>query len=231
MSEKSSFEQRVVKALAQFGTEVDEKTTATIVESISTEKDLRRIVALIRRKLEDELEAEVVYGLDCLAPPGRSGIWYLAASSLQDSTHFPASPRARDLSKLLSLPMQSIAAKFVLHHAGETEAHVRPNAVGGRVTLELCVLSRTSPEVLPKYQLLPETMTCSSFWIALCRQIIAQKKRSTKPRMYHGPVVIANKRASWAFDGNRDAWMALLQYVIVHPPTKDTVPAITNGKP
>jgi len=231
MSEKSSFEQRVLKTLAQFGPEVDEKTTATIVASISTEKDLRRIVALIRRKLEEELQTEVLYGLDCLAQSGRSGIWYIAASSLQDSTHFPASPRAKALSKLLSQPMQNITAKYVLQHAGETEVHIRPNAVGGRVSLELCVLSRIGPEVLPKVQLLPEAMICNNFWIALCRQIIAQKKRSTRPRIFHGPVVIADRRASWTFDGSRDAWMALLQYVIVHPPTKDTVPAITNGKP
>jgi len=213
MTQRLPFEKRVRRELARFGPEIDEKTMKTILQSIFTDGDLKQLSNRFALKLRLELFASVRNTIESLDNPAGSArtIWALAMASVKDDTHVPASPRARELSKLLSIPLQEIAAELAFNWARFKDNHLDIHC-HGVVTLT------TGSAPNPHSRVTPAATQHTAFWIGLAQQIVREKSRSRKAHPYYAKPVGLEKdtvECRWQFDGTRQDWMNFLQLLIV----------------
>jgi len=214
MTKQLPFEKRVRRELARFGKEIDEKLMTTILQSTFTDIDLKHLIKSFAQKLRLELVDNVRKTIESQDYPAGSArsIWALAMASVKDDTHLPASPRARELSKTLSIPLQEIAAELAF-----AWARFEPNRLEIYGTDMLALTPGLA--LYPKYKVTPACTPYTDFWIALAQQIVREKSKSRKTRAYHAKPAGKGEDTGlcrWHFDGTRQDWMNFLQHLIVH---------------
>jgi len=226
MSTFTPFQQHILDTLTRFESELDQKKLNVIMQSVTTQAHLDRLVDNLEVSLRAELVRQVRYSLSRVARASdcKTVMWGWAVASLDDSSTMPVTARARALSQMLAMRLQDAALEAIEHDqlGFVRDLHLKPIEVQGSYRLEASGPTWTGQSRVPLCFLRPSAMLFNDFWIALCQQIIAEKNASANQRVYGSRSDVYGTLQLWVFDGSAEDWVSLLLQLLTYPPQDDT---------